>query len=372
MTPADFAGYMQFGFTALAILGVLVIAHEFGHFIVARMVGVPVEKFSVGFGRKIYGKKVGETEYMVCLVPLGGYVKFYGDDPDEEKKEPKAHEGYSFFTEPVWKRLAIVAAGPIFNLILAVFIYAVAAMIGWPEMPDINAGQTMPAVMEEVLPNEPAHKAGIRPGDTVVAVNGIATPNWESFREHIVKSPNVAVTLSVVRPDGGKEDIIVTPKEEKRTDLDGTVKSVGLIGVAPKGLVVSYPPHIALVKGVEKTVYMTGLTVWVIGKLITRDIPANQITGPIGIMQIGGQAAERGVVYLLMLVGFISVNLAVVNLMPIPVLDGGHIFFFSIEAIIGKPLSMRHQEIAQHIGLIMILSLMVLAFYNDFVRIFAG
>jgi len=127
-----------------------------------------------------------------------------------------------------------------------------------------------------------------------------------------------------------------------------------------------------LIKGTEKTWQSCQLIVWVVYKLVVRDIPANQIAGPIGIMQMGGQEAEKGVAYLLMLIGLISVNLGIVNLLPIPILDGGHIFFFTIEAILGKPLNLRHQEIAQHIGMVMILMLMALAFYNDFVRIFAG
>ncbi|MDH5639120.1 MAG: RIP metalloprotease RseP, partial [Nitrospinota bacterium] len=353
-------GYIQFGAVAIIILGILIVVHEFGHFITARWVGVPVQVFSVGFGRKLYSRKAGDTEYMVCAIPLGGYVKFYGDDPEEEM--PEKYKGYSFMNEAVWKRLVIVLAGPLFNIFLAVFIFALAAMVGWPE--GIANG---PATLDTVMPGHPAHKAGLKAGDTVTAVDGKPTETWVAFTKVIQVSPDKEVMLTVAREGGGVLRIPVTPKAVKEPQLDGTEKTVGKVGVGVRGVIKSYPPHIALVKGAEKTWQSCQIIVWVVYKLVMRDIPANQIAGPIGIMQMGGEAASRGVVYLLLLVGLISVNLGIVNLLPIPILDGGHIFFFTIEAILGKPLNLRHQEIAQHIGMVMILMLMALAFYNDFV-----
>jgi len=362
-------GYIQFGAVAIIILAALIVVHEFGHFITARWVGVPVQVFSVGFGRKLYTRKSGETEYMVCAIPLGGYVKFYGDDPEEE--QPEKYKGYSFLNEPVWKRLAIVLAGPLFNIFLAVFIYSIAAMIGWPELSE-EMSRTVPATIDDIVPDQPAHKAGLKTGDTVTAVDGDPTPSWESFRQKIMHSPDKEVVLTVARDGQESLRISVTPRAGKMPQPDGTENVIGLIGVTPKGMIKSYPPHTALLKGAEQTWRACQLIVWVVYKLVVREIPADQIAGPIGIMQMGGEAAAKGVVYLLMLVGLISVNLGVVNLLPIPILDGGHIFFFTIEAILGRPLNLRHQEIAQHIGMVMILMLMALAFYNDFVRIFAG
>ncbi|MDH5678415.1 MAG: RIP metalloprotease RseP [Nitrospinota bacterium] len=362
-------GYIQFGATAILILALLIVVHEFGHFITARWVGVPVQVFSIGFGRKLWGRQAGETEFMVCAVPLGGYVKFYGDDADEEL--PEKYKDYSFAKEAVWKRLLIVLAGPLFNIILAVFIFALAAMVGWPEISEENY-KTLPATVNAVVPDQPAHKAGIKSGDTITAVDGKATSTWVAFTEMIRNSPGKNVILAVSREGEGELQIPITPNVEKEPQMDGTEITVGKIGVSPMGIIKSYPPHIALIKGTEKTWQSCQLIVWVVYKLVVRDIPANQIAGPIGIMQMGGQEAEKGVAYLLMLIGLISVNLGIVNLLPIPILDGGHIFFFTIEAILGKPLNLRHQEIAQHIGMVMILMLMALAFYNDFVRIFAG
>lgn len=368
VSAAQVGGWIKFGASALIILGVLVIVHEFGHFIVARMVGVPVEKFAVGFGRRIYGRKLGETEYMVCAVPLGGYVKFYGDDGEE--KESETHPGYSFLKEPVWKRLCIVVAGPMFNLILAVFVFASVAMLGQFE-PDGDPAKD-PAVLAEIIPGYPAHKAGLKEGDLILEINGVPTPTWMAFRNEVIKYPDKLITLLALRGDGKREKLVVTPKGEKALQPDGSVKMEGRLGVGSKVKLVQYPPHTALVMGAQATWASAVKTVWVISKLITGVMPANLIAGPIGILQVGGAAAAQGLTHLLGLVAFISVNLGIINLMPIPVLDGGHIFFFTLEAALGKPLSMRNQEIAQNVGIIMLLSLMALAFYNDLTRLIAG
>jgi len=295
-------------------------------------------------------------------------VKFYGDDGED--KESEAHPGYTFMSEPVWKRLSIVVAGPLFNLILAVFVYAVVAMIGQHEADGDPTKD--PAVLAEIIPGHSAEKAGLKSGDIVLAVNGVPTPTWLAFRDEIIKFPDKPTTMRVKRTGGAMEEIKITPKGENIPQPDGSMKLEGKIGVASKMKLVRYPPHTALLIGVAATWEKSVFTVWVISKLLTGEIPANQIAGPIGIMQIGGQAASRGLVYLLLLVAFISVNLGIMNLLPIPILDGGHIFFFSLEALMGKPLSMRNQEIAQNIGLIMLLGLMLLAFYNDINRIFGG
>lgn len=352
------SGWFTFAASAIIVLGALIVAHEFGHYIVARLVGVRVDKFSIGFGPKIFGFTKGNTEYMLSWVPLGGYVKLYGDDP----QMPVENEAESFLNQPVWKRLSIVIAGPAFNIILAIGIITLAAMIGMPEGTRI---------IKEIKEGTPAAAAGLMADDRIDAVDGQKMELWHEIVEVIQKSPGKQVILTINR--GGKDmDISVTPASVTGKTIDGKDIAIGQIGIMSKEIYKQYPPHEAVVRGVEWTWNMTTLTVWGIGKMLMRDIPASQIAGPIGIMKMAGDVAETGFVSLLKFIALISVNLGILNLLPIPVLDGGHIMFFSIEAVLGKPLKLRYQEMAQQVGIFILLSLMVFAFYNDIVRLIAG
>ncbi|MBI4829485.1 MAG: RIP metalloprotease RseP [Nitrospinae bacterium] len=362
-TPFEkIAGWTEFIFIATVVLGLLIVAHEFGHFIVARLCGVRVERFSIGFGPKLFGRKSGDTEYMLCAVPLGGYVKFYGDESEEEI-DPKA-AAESFLNQPVKKRLAIVAAGPLFNIGLAVLIAAVAAMAGLP---------TASRVIGEMVEGKPAALAGFKPGDRIDSVNGEPMESWGQIQRIISQSAGKELSIGILRDGSGEAlTITVTPGTDTEKTIDGKEITVGRIGVMPTTEITAYPPHVALYKGAEWTWNMVSLTVWSIGKMISREIPASEIAGPVGIMQLAGQQAQKGVTQLLLFVALISVNLGILNLLPIPVLDGGHILFYTIESVLGKPLNLRHQEIAQQVGIFLLLSLMVFAFYNDIMRIMGG
>lgn len=351
-------GMFSFGASAVAVLAGLIVAHELGHFLAARLVKIRVEKFSIGFGPRIASVKRGDTEYMLSWVPLGGYVKLYGDDP-----EAAVNDSESFLSQPVWKRLMVVAAGPVFNVILAILIITIAAMVGLPES-SMKIG--------EIQADSPALTAGFKTGDTIEAINGTPAKSWRELVETIQKSPGISLSLGVTRETGEKLTITVTPRSREAQTLEGKKVTVGQIGVTPQQVITRYSPPMAFVKGLEWTWNITAMTVWSISKLITRDIPADQIAGPIGIMKMAGDVAETGFVSLLMFIALISVNLGILNLLPIPVLDGGHILFFSIEAAFGKPVKLRHQEIAQQIGIFLLLSLMALAFYNDIMRLVAG
>jgi regulator of sigma E protease len=358
LTFGKLYGWLSFGMSAVAVLAALIVAHELGHFLVARLIKVRVEKFSIGFGPKIVGMKRGETEYMLSWVPLGGYVKLYGDDP-----EAAVDDKDSFLSQPVWKRLMVVAAGPVFNVALSIAIITLAAMIGLPESS---------MMIGEIQPDSPALTAGFKPGDKIAAVNGAPMKNWREVVEKIQKSPGTSLSVEVMRETGEKLAIAVTPRSREAHTLEGKTVTVGQIGITPRQVVTRYSPPMAFVKGVEWTWNITAMTVWSISKLITRDIPADQIAGPIGIMKMAGDVAETGFVSLLMFIALISVNLGILNLLPIPVLDGGHMLFFSIEAALGRPVKLKHQEIAQQIGIFLLLSLMALAFYNDIMRLVAG
>ena len=352
-------GWLSFGVSAVVVLAVLIVVHELGHFLTARLVGVRVEKFSIGFGRKVYGWRRGETEYMLSWVPLGGYVKFYGDDPDVDVEDEKD----SFLNQEVWKRLLIVAAGPVSNILLAIVIASAAAMIGLPEGSRI---------IDTVKENSPAMEAGLTPGDRIEAINGVPMESWGQVRETIQGLPGKDVEIEVLRESGERVSLTIVPEVRKEKTIDGKEITIGLIGVTPRQVIKSYPPGEAIIKGAVWTWNISALTVWSIAKMVSRDIPADQIAGPIGIMKIAGEAAELGFVNLLIFIAIISVNLGILNLLPIPILDGGHIFFFSAEALLGRPIKMKTQEIAQQIGLFLLISLMVFAFYNDIMRLVKG
>lgn len=361
MTVDRIYGWGVFGVSAVAALALLIVVHEFGHFITARLVGVRVEKFSIGFGPKIAGWRRGDTEYMLSWIPLGGYVKFYGDDPEALPVEDAED---SFLSQAVWKRLMIVAAGPVSNIMLAIFIVAGAAMIGVPERPSTT--------IAEVKEDSPAALAGFLPGDTIEAIDGAAVDSWDQIRDTIHGLPGRELTVDVLRADGRRAALTVVPEEREVKTLEGETLVIGLIGVSPSPVIKSYPPGQAFVKGVEWTWDKTVLIVWSIYKLINRDIPADQIAGPIGIMQIAGEAASLGAVNLMMFLAIISINLGILNLLPIPILDGGHLVFFSVEALLGRPVQLKAQEIAQQVGLFLLISLMLFAFYNDIMRLVSG
>lgn len=352
-------GWLEFGLSAIVILGLLIVVHEYGHFISARLVGVRVEKFSIGFGPKLISKQAGDTEYIISAIPLGGFVKFYGDTNEGEKLE---NEEDAFLNQPVWKRLIIVSAGPVFNIVLAVALAAGAALYGLPEGSRI---------IDKVVDDTPAKSAGLLEGDRIDAIDGVVIDTWREVQDVIRQSPEKSLDFEIAR---GSEllTISIVPAEHTAKGIDGKDITIGRIGVIPRQIVKSYPLGEAAYKGVEWTWGVVKLTVWAISKLITREIAADQIAGPVGIMQMAGQAAQTGLANLALFIAMISVNLGILNLLPIPVLDGGHLLFFSIEAVVGRPVKPKYQEMAQQVGIFMLLGLMALAFYNDFARIFGG
>ncbi len=346
--------------SAVIVLGVLIFVHEFGHFIVAKGFGIKVLRFSLGFGPKIIGKTFGETEYCVASVPLGGYVKILGQDPEEEV-EPE-EEDRAFSRKSVWVRMAVVVAGPLFNLLLAVFIFSFVYMFGVPQL-TTRVGS--------VNKSFPAYKAGIKAGDRILAVDGKPVKNWMELSKAIRGSKGAQITLKIDR-NGKTLTIKVAPKIRKVKDIFGEEKEVRMVGITASQEITrqSVGPFKAVVMGVRRTGEIIYLTFVSIIKIIERVIPAKTIGGPIMIVQMAGQQAKAGALNFLLFMALISINLGILNLLPIPILDGGHLFFMFIEVIFGKPLSVRKMEIAQNIGLALLILLMVFAFYNDLSRIF--
>jgi regulator of sigma E protease len=348
--------------SAILLFGFLVFVHELGHFIFAKLSGVRVLKFSLGFGPKVIGKKIGETEYLLSAVPLGGYVKMLGEEPDEEVQEYDAAR--SFKNQSLIKRALIVLAGPVFNLLTAVVIFFFVFMLGIPTLlPDIG----------EVMPDTPAARAMLAKGDKVMEINGKSIKHWGEMTDVIYASPAKELRLKLQRGDE-VVSVNITPESKKIKDIFGEEKEVGLIGVKPSGdtTTIHYSLPKAFVNAFVKTWEIISLTVVGIVKLIQRIVPADNIGGPIMIFQLAEKQASAGFLSYFTFAAVISINLGILNLLPIPVLDGGHIFFMAIEAIRKKPLSEKTIVIAHRIGMAMLIALMAFAFYNDIFRIFSG
>jgi regulator of sigma E protease len=442
---------LNFGFKMLAFLGglaALIFVHELGHFLVARKVGVVVEKFSLGFGPKILSFTRGGTEYLISWIPLGGYVKMKGEEVGEDVADEKG----SFSAAPVMHRLAIAFAGPLFNILFAIAIYYCVYLVGVP---------ALSPVIGTVKEESPALAAGLQMGDRILAIGDDKILYWEQLQKIVHESPGRSLDFQVERSSGHIAHVAVTPVSEEISDLLGEKENVGLIGITPlvrnivyvkegtpaehagiqegdillsvddttifgwgdlkkaaidkpgekltfkilrngTEIVTTLTPEAKVVKDIEGKSTEIGLLgigmagemvkerygIWgafkracaetsrliylitvSIKKMILGSIPADSIGGPILIFQIYGEQAEQGFNELIRLTALLSINLGLLNLLPIPVLDGGHIFFFLIEILKGKPISERNRERAQQVGLFMLLSLMVFAFYNDIMRI---
>ncbi len=354
--------FFQFTVPFLVLLGVLIFVHELGHFLVAKRLGIKVLKFSLGFGPTLLGRKWGDTEYVLSAIPLGGYVKLYGEDPEEQL--PAGERELSFSDRPVTHRMATVIAGPFMNLALAVIVFSLLSLFGTP---------VLQPVIGEVSSDMPAAAAGLRSGDVVLAVDGELVESWESMAERIAGSGDRAITLAVER-DGETLTIPVQPTRKKSHNLLGEVVEKPMIGIAPAGEVkiTQNPVWLAPWIGVRETAKWTVMTFEVVGKMIAGRVSPRTLGGPIAIAQMAGETAQAGLLSFLFLVAVLSVNLGVLNLLPIPILDGGHVFFFAVEAVRGRPVSIRNREIAQQVGLVILLLLMVYVFYNDISRMVAG
>ncbi len=441
----------------IVALGILVAVHEFGHFWVARRCGVKVEKFSIGFGKSIWSHKTKDgVEYSISMIPLGGFVKML-DSRVDDVAEDERH--LAFDHKPLWQRSAVVAAGPGFNFLFAVFAYWLVFLIGIPSVKPIigdvtpnsivaqagiesgmelksistiqtpdwesvnmalishigDEAMTMTVTSPERIGSEQrlqldlrnwqydpetesamqtlgftpyrpellstisnvdqgsaAESAGLLVGDMLVTVDGEKLANWQQFVDVVKQHPSQAFMLQVER-EGQLVDITLTPSS--RTLADGSM--MGFAGVAPSmqawpdayRFTQQYGLFDAIPKAFEKTGQIVNLTVSMVKKLIFGDVGLNNLSGPISIAKGAGATADYGIVYFLGFLALISVNLGIINLVPLPVLDGGHLMYFAIEAVTRKPVSEKVQEIGYRIGTAAILSLMMIAIFNDFARL---
>ncbi len=347
----------------IIVLGVLIFFHELGHFLMARLLGVRVLKFSLGFGPKIIGFERGGTEYCISAIPLGGYVKLLGESPTEDVPPEELHASFSH--RPLSHRALIVVAGPLANFILAwIFFALVFVFQGKPVyLPQVG----------KVLPKSPAAEAGLQPGDLIVAVDGKSISSWQELNEVVRKSEGRPLRLTVKR--GDKEiTVVVTPRLREVKNIFGETVRVPMIGIvsAGKARFEKVPPSRALIEAAIMVFMMIKLTVISIVKLIERVLPLSTLGGPIFIAKLAGEQAQAGIWPLVSFMAVLSVNLGVLNLLPIPMLDGGHLALYAVEAIRGKPLSPRTKEYIHKIGLAILLVLMLVVFYNDILRLVRG
>ncbi|MFW6052804.1 MAG: RIP metalloprotease RseP [Desulfosalsimonas sp.] len=345
----------------LIVLGVLIFFHELGHFLVAKAFGVGVERFSLGFGPKLASKKVGRTEYRISAVPLGGYVKMVGEQPDEEVDSQNIE--YSFNHKPVYQRMLIVAAGPFFNFLLCIVIFCVL-------FSTIGVTDRKP-VIKEVRGISPAALAGIKSGDRIVAIEGQKIKSWGDIVEPILESQGRPLEFTVKR-NGTLINMTIAPKMGEVKDIFGEETRQYMIGITPtdQELRLHFNPIEAVGQSLIRTWVIIKLTVISVVKLIQGSLSFDTLGGPIMIAEMAGKSVEHGIANLLAFIAFVSVNLGILNLLPVPVLDGGHLVFFTIEAIKGSPVSLRSREIAQQIGIFLLMLLMVFVIYNDVIRMF--
>lgn len=335
------------------VLGALIFVHELGHFLFAKRARVKVERFSLGFGPALWRRTWGETEYRLSAIPLGGYVKMYGEQPDEEVVEPER----SFQHQSVWTRIPIVAAGPGFNFIFAIVLIAFIYAVGIPVETSVRI---------EVIEGSAAAASGLQTDDVITGYDGKSVVRGHELQSHIEASEGRPVALHVQR---GAEPLHITV-EPRKDEASGQFRIGVKLQPASETLERSNPV-VALGQGVAWTWHVTRVTVAGFGQMITGSISASDsLAGPIGIAREIGRQADVGWRNVVFITAGISISLAIINLLPIPVLDGGHLMFFAIEIVNGAPLSLRKREIAQQVGVLIILSLMVFAFYNDISNLF--
>ncbi len=448
-------------FAFIIVLGVLIFVHELGHFIVARLCGVGVEKFSLGFGPRLAGRKIGRTDYRISAIPLGGYVKMVGDEPGSEIDPDDIAIAFDY--KSVWKRILIVAAGPFSNFVLAAVIFwvlylvhgiehlkpvveqiqtettlitpegvegfqkgdIIAAVDGesvksWSEVvqrveaskgrrlaftvkrghsgyvinvaPQLKKSQNLfgeeiqkysigvspiPAIkpiIGEVRKDTPALRAGLKAGDRIIAIDGTAVRSWKEMAEIISACNGRKLEIEVQRAEE-RITTVITPELWSDTNNIGEKINRYMIGitavnVTPQTFTERLNPLRAAIEGIIRTYEITELTMLSIVKIFQNKISAKTIGGPIMIAEMAGQRAKEGILSFVFFIALLSVNLGLINLFPIPVLDGGHLLFFMIESLKGSPLSTKAREISQQAGVFVLLVLMIFIFYNDIVRVF--
>ncbi len=340
----------------ILILSILILVHELGHFIAAKQLKIRVEKFSLGFGPKLLSKKVKDTEYMICAVPFGGFIKMAGDSSEEfNGKEDE------FLSRKPGQRARIIFAGPFFNYILAFLCLWMVYCLGYPK-PSATIGGLVEGL--------PAQAAGLKVGDKVLEVDSQKVEFWEDVYKKIHSRAGETVHIKVVR-DSENLDFDIVPQLKEVDTIFGKRVEVGLIGIKPSDEIIKvrYGIFVSMIKGAQNLIEMTVMTLVAIFSIITGTMSFKEsVTGPLGIFFIASGAAKLGIAAVLHVIGILSMSLAVFNLLPLPVLDGGHIFFAGLEKLRKRPLAPKLEEVINNIGLSFLIILAVFIFCNDIIR----
>ena len=350
----DFLIVMLKTLTVLVVLSVLIIVHEWGHFITARKLGIRVEKFSIGFGKKIFSRKKGNTEYMLSAIPLGGYVKLAGDERDQCQGKPD-----EFYARPIGHRALVVLMGPVVNFVFAYVCFYLIAVTGFPLLaPKIG----------NIEENKPAHHAGFVKNDYIFAINGHAINSWQDIQDTVRKTaPKQALHVNI-RRDGQVITATVIPESRTITNMFGKKEQIPLIGIEPADDFVLVPQGLvaSFAFAWRELVKIPILTFKILYHIIAGDVPAKgNVGGPILIGMVIWEAVRLGLTHVVYVTAIISASLAIINLFPFPVLDGGHILFMFIEKIRGRPISAKLEEILMRVGTGAIILLALFVFYND-------
>ena len=353
--------------TFIVVLTVLVFVHELGHYLVARKFGVRVEVFSIGFGPELYGYTAKNgTRWKFSAIPFGGYVKMFGErapeDEEEAKIVTKSEEEVSFYSKSLGQRAWIVFAGPLANFLFAVFVLAgLFVFLGQPHTP---------ADVGKVVPGSAAERAGLMPGDIFLRIDDVEIERFEQVRQVVELAPGRELQIAVRR---GQEEVVLTaiPDSIEETRF-GSTQTLGRLGVSRSigdMVFIRHDPFTATWKAVVRTAQMTGNILDALGQIITGQRPVKELGGPIRIAQISGEMAKAGVVMVVQFTAILSINLGLINLFPIPLLDGGHLVFYGIEAIRGRPVGERAMGYSLNIGLALILCLTLFVTWNDLVQV---
>ena len=360
----------------LAVLTVIVFVHEMGHYLVARWNGVAIQAFSIGFGRELIGwnDKHG-TRWKISAIPLGGYVRFVGDmnaasvpDPDAVANIDPALAPHLFANKNVWQRISIVAAGPLANVLLT-FLILYALLLGYGRY-------TIPPVVGEVLVGSVAEAAGVQAGDIVVSVDGYVVRGFEDFQRMVATSPARPVTVEIER-GSELQTLVMVPDVAEVEDRFGNMQKIGRIGVsrdvADTDVTLYRPgPVEAIGMTVDEIRFIIQRTGAFLGDFFVGRGDVEQLGGPVKVAKVSGEVATLGIVALINLTALLSLNIGIFNLLPVPMLDGGHLLYYLVEAVRGRPLSMKVQEIGFRFGFALVLALMVFTLFNDTIFAYFG
>ena len=345
--------------SVLVVFSVLILVHETGHFLMAKRMGVRIERFSFGFGPKLLSFRKGETEYLICAIPLGGYVKMAGDEPTEKRQGKE----WEYLSKPPIKRFGIVISGPLTNYLLAFSLFSLMFVLGVP---------AFTTEVGEVLEDHPAYSAGIKKGDKIISFGGKQLGHWDDLLSEVTNATSGREVNLVALREGTPINIKLVPKVIETKNIFGQHIKIGRLGIASAGKTTILKTGIlrALYLGGERVITLTALTYKALWHIITGGMPAREsLAGPVRIAAEIGKAARMGIIYLIHITAQINLAIAIFNLLPFPVLDGGHILFLGLEKIRGRQLSPKAEQVITQIAITLLITLAVFISWNDILNL---